>query len=54
MNVLQQSRQVARDSSMMSSRCRHFPQWTQWRPELSGTSCLQAVISSRLSGGVFA
>ena len=34
MNVLLQSRQVARDPSMAMSRCRHFLQWAHRRPEL--------------------
>ena len=46
--VLAQFRQFARDPSMAMSWCRHFLQVAQRRPELSGTSCLQAVINSRL------
>ena len=46
--VLAQFRQFARDPSMMMSRCRRFLQTAQRCPELSGTSCLQAVINSRL------
>ena len=49
MNIRLQSRQVARDPSMVMSRCRHFLQRAQRRPELSETSCLQVAISSRLS-----
>ena len=49
MNIWLQSRQVARDPSMLMSRCRHFLHREQWRLELSETSCLQATISSRLS-----
>ena len=48
MKVMLQSRQVARDPWMAMSRCRHFLQKAQRRPDLSGTSCLQAAISSRL------
>ena len=48
MNVLLQSRQVARDPSVMISLCMHFLQREQRRSELSETSCLQAAISSGL------
>ena len=49
MKVPLQSRQVARDPSIMVSRCRHFLQTAQRRLETSGNSCLQAFVSSRLS-----
>ena len=49
MNVLLQSRQVARDPSMAMSRCRHFLQWAHRRPDLSETSWPQVAINSHLS-----
>ena len=49
MNVLLQSRQVARDPSMAMSRCRHFLQRAHRRPDLSETSWPQVAISSHLS-----
>ena len=38
--VLPQSPQAASGPSLVMSRCRHFLQRAQQRPELSGTPCL--------------